>query len=240
MTPFRGAWPADVSAISATPYQTTPNPSKMEFCTVAIGDLYQLTFNINCAGEETECTLGYEQDAGSNDADTLEAMCKAFEDDVVPSLLLAISSGVSVDRIRADTVTDHQEVPGLIDYKALDGLVAGPALPAQMCALIHLPTNAPSAKHNGRIYLSGLSIAAQQEGTIDNGPLALLQTFADKLAIDLAPTAPQDANFTPVVISRVVNKAPRVPPIGFPVLIPLAKPSMRQQRRRKTPHFGLR
>lgn len=203
-------------------------------------DLYQLSFFINCAGEETQCVLGYQQDGGSNDADTLEALCQAFLTDCVPELLLAIAADVAVSRIRVDTVTDHQEVPGLMDLDGEDGAVVGESLPAQMAALIHLPTNAPNAKHNGRIYVSGLMSSSQQEGTIDVAPLALMQTFADTLALDLEPTAPQTATFTPVVISRVENGAPRTPPIGFPVLIPLAKADMRQQRRRKTPHFGLR
>lgn len=203
-------------------------------------DLYALSFFINCAGEETQCVLGYEQDGGSNDADTLEALCKAFLDDVVPSLLLVLAADVAVDRITVETVTNHQEVPGLMDLNGQDGAVLGVSLPAQSAVIIHIPTNAPNAKHNGRIYVSGLEVGDQSEGTVAGGPLVAWNTFAAKLALDLEPTAPQDATFTPVVISRVVDGAPRVPPVGFGVLIPIAKADMRQQRRRKTPHFGLR
>lgn len=205
---------------------------------MAVDDLYRLSFHINASGTETECVLGYRQDSGSNDADTLEALCQAFIDAAQADLLAILSENCLVSRIKVVTVTNHQEVPGLIDQEGQAGTVVSQSLPPNMAAIIHLPTNAPNAKHNGRIFIAGCPENFQDAGTINGISLGLIQDFADELAIDLEPSAPQDAVFTPVVISSVENGAPRVPPVGFDVLIPVAKASMRQQRRRKTREFG--
>ncbi len=205
---------------------------------MAVNDLYRLHFFINCSEQVTQCVLGYRMDFGSMDADTLEALCQAFIDDAQPKLLLLLSENALVSRVQVTTVTNHQEVPGLVDQVSQFGNIVSQTLPPNMAAIIHLPTNAPNAKHNGRIFLAGIPEQGQDAGTLTGAQITLNQAFADELAIDLEPTAPQDAIFTPVVISTVLNGAPRIPPVGFPVLLPVAKSLVRQQRRRKTVHFG--
>lgn len=206
---------------------------------MATGDLYRLAFNINCDGEETTCVLGYLQTAGANDANTLELTCQDFIDDKVPLLLDWLSSSATVTRVKMDTVTDHQEVPGLIDMNGFVGDVVVLPLPAQMSCLIHFLSTAPNAKHNGRIYIAGLPFDDQNKGEISVAPLAVIQLFADELLVNLVPGGGQTAIFTPVVISRFEDGIKRVPPLGFTLLSVTAKKDMRQQRRRKTPHFGL-
>ena len=55
----------------------------------------------------------------------------------------------------------------------------------------------------------------------------------------LVLAGPQTAEFSPVVISREVDGAPRVPPVGFLVGEWTPRTKVRQQRRRKTACFGL-
>ena len=203
-------------------------------------DLYALSFSIDCAGEQCLCVLGYKQDGGTNGPDTLTALCQAFIDDVVPSLEAALAADVEIDRVSVDTVTNHNDVPGVIDLNGHSGDVVGVACPAQMAMLIHLATDAPNAKHNGRIYISGCDVDSQTQGQLDAGQTVLMQTLAGKLNDTLSPTAPETADFIPVVISRFLDGVKRTPPVGFLVTTPVAKLDIRQQRRRKTTHFGYR
>jgi hypothetical protein len=207
---------------------------------VADEELYLMTVQIGVAGFETEFGLGFVQDGGTNGPDTMEATCQAWEAAVLPTLLLALSGGCRVHRIAMKPITNTNEVPGVVDLTGEDGAVLGDALPASMCAIIHMATVAPNAKHNGRLFISGVSEEAQVEGTLTGAQLTLMQNLADKLAIDVEPSAPETATFVPAVISRFVDGAKRTPPVGFLVTIPVAKADLRQQRLRKTPAFGFR
>lgn len=205
---------------------------------MAVGDLYLLTVQIRTGGNVTQIGLGFEQDAGTNGPYTLEATTTAWELSVLPTLLLALATDASVERIAMVPVTATDEVPGQTDYYAKDGVVIGDGLPSNMAAVIHMATTGPNAKHNGRVYIAGISELEQNAGRLTVAQQTLMDNIATKLALDVAPTAPEDANFTPVVISRYVDGVKRTPPIGYPVTIPVARNIMRQQRRRKTPSFG--
>ena len=205
---------------------------------MAVGDLYQLHFFINNSQTPTECVMGYKMLTGVFTFNTLEALCQQWIDDVQPSLLLCLSENALVSRVQVTTVTSHDEVPGLVDQVSKFGSIVSQALPPNMAALIHLPTDAPNAKHNGRLYLAGTPENGQEEGSLFAAQLALLQTFADELAKDITLDAPETGIFAPVVISRFLDGVKRVPPVGFLVGVAGPKTPMRQQRRRKAINFG--
>lgn len=207
---------------------------------MAINDLYQVTAFINVDGTECQMTMGYEQFLGSNDADTLEATAQAWLDLCLVAFRAMTSDGCEINRVQVDPVTATDEVPGFIDTTSVSGDLLGESMPSNMAVVIHLPTIAPDAKHNGRVYVPGIPEDGQAEGTLEPAQIILCDTFAATLAIDLQPSVPQDAEFRPVVISRVVDGVPRVPPVGFLVGVPVLRTSVRQQRRRKTERLGIR
>lgn len=206
---------------------------------MAANDLYRLTIQIETPGNVTEINLGYELAGGTIGPYTLEKTCLQAIADMNGALLALLAEDTFVRRYTMVPITEPLEIMGFVDLVNAVGTVLGEALPANMTAIISLPTDAPSSKHNGRIYISGVSEEAQTEGTLEAAQQTLNATFAALLTDEIEPSAPEDAVFTPVVISRVVDGVPRVPPVGFSVGTPIAKFSMRQQRRRKTPAFGL-
>lgn len=206
---------------------------------MAIGNLYDLSFYIDVAGNATQCTMGYIQTAGGNDHDTMEALCAAWLLNCETELRASLSNQASLARIRAEAVTGIDQIPGFIDFNGKIGTFISQALPSNITGLYHFGTNAPNAKHNGRLYVSGMPEGGQQEGTWDPSFVVVMQAFADKLEADLVTLSPQDAEFSPVVISRAVSGAPRVPPVGFFIGECTPRTSLRQQRRRKTDCFGL-
>ena len=205
---------------------------------MAVDDLYLMKVQIRTHERVTVINLGWLMDAGTVGPDTLEATCLAWKLAVLPTFLLALADDVSVERIAMDPVTDTSEVPGILDMYAEDGVVLGDGLPSTMCAVISLPCTGPNAKHNGRLFISGLSELEQNSGRLTAAQQILMDNIATKLAVDITPTAPETANFTPVVISRFVDGVKRVPPVGYLITVPVAKNIMRQQRRRKTFSYG--
>jgi len=206
---------------------------------VAIGDLYTLSLFVDTNGNPTENVLGFEQISGGNGADTLEALAQAWIDNASTALRACLSDEAEFSRVLVNTVTANDEVPGLIDNINFVGTNVGEALPANMAACFNLMTDAPNSKHNGRIFLAGCPENEQAEGTWDPAMVTLLNFFAVKLGNNLIPSAPEDSEFKPVVISRFLNGIKRVPPIAFTMLTATARVDLRQQRGRKTGCFGL-
>lgn len=206
---------------------------------MAIQDVYQLTIQIETPGNVTDINLGYEVTAGSVGFNTCRAACIKAIANFNAELLACLAVGVFIRRYSMTPITATLEIRGFVDLLNIEGTVTGDSLPANIAAIISLPTNAPASKHNGRIYISGLSEESQDEGALEAGQKTLMDDFAAKLNDTIEPDSPETAVFTPVVISRFVDGAPRVPPIGFAVTTPIAKTDLRQQRRRKTPAFGV-
>ena len=205
---------------------------------MAVDDLYGMTVQIRTPGNTTQVGLGFKMTDGTIGNDTLEAACAQWVTDVLPTLLLMLAADTSVKRVEMCPLTEPNEIPGCVDLTGQVGAVLGDALPSNMAAVMHLGTDAPNAKHNGRIYVSGVSEEGTVEGTLIAAQQTLNGNFALLLNDLLLPSAPEDAEFTPVVISRIVDGVPRVPIVGFDILAAVARPIIRQQRRRKTRSFG--
>jgi len=211
----------------------------MEFCTVAVNDLYQLTVHLTVAQTACQFGQGYRMAQGTYGIPTGQAAAQAWFDANVSNLLLCITTTTEIDAIRFNPIGISTELDGGIALNGANGSIAANPLPANACALLHLPTDAPNSKHNGRIYLPGISEVGIVAGVIDGSNLALIQTFADELSEALEPANPEDAVFTPVVISRFELGIKRVPPVGFDISTPVVANAPRQQRSRMTRRLGL-
>ncbi len=206
---------------------------------MASGDLYVLTVHLTV--EQTACQFGqaYRMSQGSYTIATGTATAQAWFDANISNLLLCISDKVEIDSITFDPIGVSTELSGSSALNGAVGSVASQPTPANVAALIHLPTDAPNSKHNGRIFLPGIAEAGIVAGVIDAPNLALIQTWADELSENLEPASPEDAVFVPVVISRFVDGVKRVPPVAFDIGLPIAKNATRQQRSRMTRRHGI-
>lgn len=206
---------------------------------MADGDLYSLTVHLLNEDQPVSFSMGYEQDGGTYGIETGLAVCVKFTADYLPKLLLCLTDDVTVDQLFFNPIGISTELAGFANLSGAVGGILGEPLPSNMAALVHLPTVAPNSKHNGRIYLPGIPEASIVGGVISVAQLALIQTWATQMFVDIVPAAPEDATFKPIVISRFVGGVKRVPPIGFDILEPVAKNEVRQQRRRTTRRRGL-
>jgi len=206
---------------------------------VADLDLYELT--IYYSVEQTECqmSIGYRQDGGSFGVDTATAVCVEFVASFIPTLLATLSSAVQVDEVKFVPITNLTELAGAAAIVAAPGTLGANPLPANMCGIISIKTNAPNSKHNGRMFVSGLPEDGQFEGQLTGPQLTALQDWATIIFNDIQPSAPEDAEFNPVVISRIEDGVKRVPPVGFDFKTPVAKIDMRQQQQRLGTRRGL-
>lgn len=206
---------------------------------MAVNDLYVATTFCRTAEGVMQFTFGYKQDAGVVGPDTLRLASVEFALNRLDALMLAISSDVEVDKVAFHSVTNFDDIPGYANFNNIEGALGGEAVPNSSSAVLSLKTNAPNAKHNGRIYIPGVVETDQEEGTLKAAVQTAINVFGTKLELDLVLAGPETAEFTPVVISRFVDEVKRVPPVGFSLVSALVRPNMKQQRKRGGRRFGL-
>lgn len=206
---------------------------------MAVNDLYVCTTFCRTAEGVMQFTYGYKMESGVIGPATLRVASLEFALNRLNKLMLAISSDVEVDKVSFHAVTNNDDIPGQINFNNIEGALGGEAVPNNSSAVLSLKTNAPNAKHNGRMYLPGVVETDQVEGTLQGAVVTALNLFGTTLELDLVLPGPETAEFTPVVISRFVDDAPRVPPVGFTLVSALVRPNMKQQRKRGGRRFGL-
>lgn len=203
------------------------------------GDLYKLTIHYSVGATECSMDIGYRQDGGSYGVDTGTAAAVEFVSTFIPVLQAMLSSACQIDQVDFDPVTAVDELGGSAAIVSAPGLLGPLVLPSNMAAVITIPTTAPNSKHNGRQFISGMTEDSQVAGIITVPQLVLNNDWASKIFADLQPSAPEDANFQPVVISRILDGVKRVPPVGFDYKTPSASKNVRQMQSRLTTKRGL-
>jgi len=206
---------------------------------MAIGDLYECTTHLRTAEGVMQFTFGYLMESGIVLATTTQAASLEFGLNRLDAYIAAVSSDIEIDKVEFAAVTNFADITGFTNFNNLEGLLAGPALPNSSAAVLSLTTTAPNSKHNGRMYLPGVVESDQTDGTLLAAVVTALNTFGTKLELDLILPGPESAEFTPVVISRFVGGAKRVPPVGFNLVSAIVRPNLKQQRKRGGRRFGL-
>jgi len=206
---------------------------------MAIDDLYEATTYVRTAEGTMQFTFGYKMEAGTINAETLTKASLEFGQNRLDAYAAAVSVDVEVDKVEFRAVTNTDDIPGFVNFNNLEGAIVGDALPNSCAVVLGLLTNAPNAKHNGRMYLPGLAEGDQSKGDVSALAQTRMNTFGTKLELDLIVPLGETAEFTPVVISRFIDGAKRTPPIGFSLVSATARSTMKQQRRRGGKRFGL-
>lgn len=206
---------------------------------MAIGDLYEMTTHVRTAEGEMQFSVGYKMEVGTINATTLIKTALFFAQNRLNSYVAAVSDDIEVDKVTLNNVSTQSEIAGFVNFNNLEGTLVGEAVPNNAAPVLSILTNAPNAKHNGRIFLPGLREQDQQDGIIQAGPLVLVNAFGTALLLDIATVPGETIELTPVVISRVLDGAPRVAPVGFLYVSCAADNVMKQQRRRGGNRFGL-
>jgi hypothetical protein len=206
---------------------------------MAIGDLYEATTHVRTAEGEMQFSFGYLMEAGVIGPQSLDQACTDFAAVRLNTYVLAVSDNIEVDKVEFKAITNNVDIPGFVNFNNLEGLLVGAAVPNNSAAVLSLLTTAPNSKHNGRMYIPGLREIDQQDGSIDVAALILLNVFGTTLELDLLLGGAETAEFTPVVISRILDGVKRTPPVGHNLVSAIARTTTKQQRRRGGRRFGL-
>jgi len=206
---------------------------------VAINDLYTLTVCCSTEGGPFTFSQDYQQISGSNDADTLDKACVRWNVDSSAQLEAMLAQTAFINECEMQPATGVDEVPGLLQFVNRIGDVVSDSLPTNVAAIISQLTNSPNSRANGRIFLAGIPESAMENGIMSAAYSTLVQTFATSMQGNLVVTGPPAAEFKPVVISRYLNGALRIPPVPHDIVANTAKRQLRQQRRRTTRSRGL-
>lgn len=206
---------------------------------MAILDFYTTKVFLSGNNSYWQISFDWLMFAGSINYDTLSNMNVQIKDDYISLLMLALSENVELDNITTSCVTADDEIPGFSNYNNVIGALLFKPLPANMAACIKQVTEAPNAKHNGRMFIAGCPENSQAGGNFTGAQTTLLNTFATQLMVDLAVDSPDDAEFHPGVISRYEGGSKRPTPVFYRAASYSADVNMRQQRRRTTERLGI-
>jgi hypothetical protein len=206
---------------------------------MAIGDLYEMVTYVRTAERPMQFTFGYRMEAGTINPDSMPKAALKFSQDMLDTYILCCATGLEVDKVEMRPVTNTTDLIGGILFNNKVGTLIGDPLPNSSNPVIHLLTNAPNSKHNGRMFVPGCPEEANEDGDVSVVQQALLNTFGTGLLLDLIPDFGETAEYTPVVISRYLAGVKRTPPIGHTLVSAIARPFFRQQRKRGGKRLGL-
>lgn len=207
---------------------------------MAINDLYTAQFRFEGAGSGWTSSMAYRQTDGGNDENTLTDLAVKIALFVEDSFKATQTGLVDMTSVLVYQVTGTNETPGRTRFQQPNaGGVAGNALPMGMTSVISWLTDAPNAKHNGRMFIGGVPEDGSDDGQLTVAQLALMDTLIADLLSAMGPIGALSAQFEAVTISRVIDGIPRVPPVGFKIVSGAAETFVKNQRRRNTRFLGV-
>lgn len=206
---------------------------------MASGDFYTSVIGLSTPGGCSQISFDWKMLSGTMTFSTLGALNAKIVSTKLNLLALALSDQAEIDSVVTRAITNDIDVPGITNMNLIDGAILSPPLPNNMAAVIKQITNAPNAKHNGRMFIPGIAESSMDGGTLSAAAVALLDTFAVAMTDQITLTTPEDAVFDPGVISRRENGLQRVDPVFFSAVQYVTSIQLRQQRRRTTERKGI-
>lgn len=200
---------------------------------MAVGDLAEVVVKWNGFPGQVLNVFGFEAiSAGATLVNLGSAFQTALVKNTVGGLLNTVLSGFSVSELQINDVLPGTAAPALTSFPAVSGsAITGEALPPQCSAVLSWRTALAGRSFRGRSYLPGKGEAEQIGGVWSSTQLSALNAIAAQFLAVFGPSG-TDLNWQFVVISRVASGAPRVPPIGTPVISGAARSTVFTQRRR--------
>lgn len=203
---------------------------------MAVGDTYELVWQTQMEQRVFMQTFHYEQTVGSDVPETAAALCRTFSTWMLGTWVLMVVDALQFQCVTARRVLPSPDVPGVF-FQPPDtkGAVAEDPLPAHNSVVVKLLTDNTNPKHNGRVFLNGLS-----EGDLDGGMYTAL-TMATKVANlrnrfddTLVASGPDDQEWEPRVLNKFDSGVPIVPPTTSNIIGTSADALVYRQKRRLT------
>jgi hypothetical protein len=200
---------------------------------MAVGDLAEVVVKWNGFPGQVLNVFGFEAiSAGATLVNLGSAFSTALIKNTSGGLLNTVLSSFSVSELQINDVVPGTAAPALTSFTAVFGSSAtGEALPHQCSAVLSWRTALAGRSFRGRSYLPGRSEAEQAGGVWTPSQITASNAMAAQFLAVFGPSG-TDLNWQFVIISRVANGVPRVPPIGTPVISGAVRSVVFTQRRR--------
>lgn len=202
---------------------------------MSVGDLWAVKIEYFVQGRVCSVNLAYRSEHSNPGPGIARSVEDAFIADVIPALEDVWSVDVETQMIYVHGVNPAGLIPAYTHFVAQAGNRLGGAMPNDSPSVITLVTDAPNSKHNGRVYISGIS-----ETDVDSQVLtpafraAQWADLGDALVADITDPAVPANIYSAVVLNRMVLGVPVTPPSSFGVASFAENGNIVSQRRRRT------
>lgn len=188
------------------------------------GDTYRLSQLFLMANNPMQTDAYFRDDAGAG----FGAMAAAWDSTFVANALPLLSQDLQLDGVRISDPVQRVLAGQVFPNTGTTGGVASPALPPASAVVVTLSTGIYGRGKSGRQFLPGMPEGVQLDGRVP--PLTLASWQA---AWDAMNAAMNSAGFTWIV--PTINRAAHPPTYTAlnPVVLLVARPILRQQKRRE-------
>jgi len=202
---------------------------------MAIGDVYLHQCKYNVAGSCVSINSAWEMTVGTDDATVAQQLANLLSAAMLLTLRPVIAPDCSLDCQVIHNLLPDTGPSAVFINNCEAGSGSLGSMPQNNAGVIKFITDNPNAKHNGRMYVAGISELEVAAGLIDATFAATeLTTRATVFAVAIGPDASGDAVFKPVIVNRQAAGVPIVPPTVSDVLSFIVNNRIFSQKRRKT------
>jgi hypothetical protein len=210
---------------------------KLEFCTVATGDLRQIQIKCHAPGNVFQMGLQYIWLSGTLEPGSNYLLAQEVQETLVPLFQACMSQEAFIDEIDCFNIAGDYYPPGRHAMGGYNGTVEDQSGPNQAAAVLTKYTDAPSANMNGRLYVGGLAEQDQANGLLSTELITNLGLLATGLMTNLASVGTGGAVWVPVVVSRWIKGLQTIPtPHSW--VSTVIRPDVYSQNRRQTRREG--
>lgn len=209
---------------------------------MSLNDLYTVTVQYAERGKEHSCVFGYRMSAGSDNDELPSILAGSYAVATKDEWRALFTQDVILQCVIVRNILANDEMPGYHYFDSGDnGLNSGDALPGVSPALFKFLTNAQEGRKHGRKYVSCLPEGQLNDGKFNQGFVdGAMTDWSTAHEADITAQPPDDQTFEPVVINRMENSLPLLPPTGSAVTQIIPLPTIYKQLRRKTPRTAYR
>lgn len=203
---------------------------------MAVGDTYEVVFQTQLEQRIFLNVFHFEQTVGADTPRVAEILAETFNLNVLATWITVVADAFSFQCVTARRVLPSPDIPGVkFQLEDTTGFNAGDPLPAHNALVIKLLTDNTNPKHNGRIFVTGITENFMLNGLWDAIFLStVVAALRAKLILTLVAAGPDDQEFKPVVLNKFDSGAPIIPPTTSNITGTTASGLVFRQKRRLT------
>lgn len=208
---------------------------------MSLADVFSCSVETLCEDVPATNTFFYRKLSGSLGTFPALDLNTIFVTTLKPKILDILSSDTILMRVITRAVLAEAAVPYEANFdQNAKGTRGAEPLPPSLAGLFELVTTSINSRNNGHLYFAGMCEADVVSNTWVAGLITAAAALGTTIAADL-PASSDGIIYTPVVVSRFLAGAPRVPPVTFDVdSVRFSEGRISQQRRRTSGQQGIK